>query len=393
MGVASRYYIRLKNQQGKQVAVFDNFAYVEISKKLNDVGSYALRFDSDDDDRYSLFELDGQLEFYRAVLNQSTVRSEWRKEWEAFHRKQRRVTDANGARHFESIGVGYNDLIARSIVAYKEGTIRADKNAFAETVMKEYVEENCGPTADETVVGRLYQGGFPNFIVESTTGAGVLWTGGRAYENVLDVIKDIASMSGIDFAVIGNGDAQFLFKAFTGQMGEDRTTNELNPTNGMNGAGNAPVIFSIEHGSMQEMEYELDRTSEANVVVVMGKGDGSTRTTVTRSREAAIADSPWNRREISRAAASYDDDLETYSLNTFGDEVLEENKAKETFSFVPMQSDALVYGLDYGLGDRVTAIYRGVSFHKKIVGVKITISPGDGEVVELEFANVPSITT
>lgn len=391
MSIASRVYVRLKDQNGVQVALFEDFEYLEINEKLNDVGSYALRFVGEDDVRYGLFELDGQLEFYRRVLGQTGIRAQWKQEWQAFHRKARRVTNPDGSRSFESTGVGYNDLLARSVVAYKEGTIRADKNAPAETVMKEYVDENCGPTADATVVGRLYQGGFPNFSVEVDGGNGIVWAGGRAYENVLDVLKEIADLSNIDFAVTPSGDATFEFRTYVNQLGSDRTNVGLNPSNGLNAAGNAPVVFAVDFGTVQSIEYELDRLSEANVAIVMGKGEGSTRTTVTRVNYTNLDDSPWNRREVARSSTSYDEDYETYSLNTFGDEILEEMKPKEVFVFKPIQTETLVYGLDYFLGDRVTALYRGIERNKKIVGVKVVFSSGVGESVELEFEDVPGV--
>src|SRR3990172_7332367 len=156
--IAPKYQVRLRDQSGVLTAIFDDWVDMEFTKEVNNIGSYKFQINGEDA-RRSLFELDGQVEIWRQVAGCGLG---WYKEFEGFHRLDSRSTDKEGNRIFVSDGVGLNDLLARSIIAYKAGTIRADKNAPAETVMKEYVDENCGPTADDTVVGRLYQGGFPN---------------------------------------------------------------------------------------------------------------------------------------------------------------------------------------------------------------------------------------
>lgn len=385
--IAPRYHVILKDQSGNQVAIFDDFESLTIDRRLNEISNYNfIMVDVRDDDRFDLFELDGQVEVWRTVPGCDL---DWYCEFRGLHRKLERSTDSNGVTKFTSSGVGYNELLARKTIAYKAGTIRADKNAPAETVMKEYVEENLGPTADDTVVGRLYQGGFPNFRVEEDSGAGETWTGSRAFENVLDVIKEIANFSGIDFAVEHDGDAHFVFNTYENQLGDNRTDEGIG-ANGLNSYGNPPVIFDFNLGNTREDAYLLDRMSEANVIVVLGEGELSTRTTLTVSREDAIDDSPWNIREISRGAGNYDPDYETYSLTTFGEEALEEMQKKETFDIIPMQQPSTLYGKHYFLGDRVVVKKGAIKLYKKIVAVTITIDGSSGtEDISVEFADIP----
>ena len=385
MAVAE-YVLRLYDQDGLKTAVFDDWLTLKFSRKVNDIGSYTLTFRDNGDARLEYFTLDSQLVVKRRIPGFLP----WTEEFHAFHRTPNRYIDANGVANFDSKGVCYNELLSRRIVGYKEGTIRADKNDASETVMKEYVTENCTGTADLTWVGRLnydaendvllYQAGFPGFSVQTDTMAGALWTGSRPYENLLEVLKDIAEFSAIDFVTVDNGVAKFQFMTYPNQMGTDRTE----------GNGSVPpVTFLHGMGNIKELQYVYDRLSEANAVVVLGKGDASTRTTMTRHKPSTQDNSPWNVREISRSASNYDEDYETYSLQTSGDEILEEMKGKLNFKFQPLQQESALYGVDYFLGDRVTVKYGSLTVNRKIVGVNIDVTEGQGEQLSLDLSGIP----
>jgi hypothetical protein len=356
------------------VAVFDKFDSLEFSHRVNDIGYFALTMtDTGNDDRLNLFELDGQVEVWRSIPGLGV---EPYIEFQGFHRALDIVTNTDGVTKVTSTGPDFNDLLGRRIVAYKEGTIRADKDAPAETAMKEYVEENCGITADSTVVGRLIVGGFPNFSVEVTSGGGPQWKGSRAFENVLDVLKDIAWQTQIDFAVIPAGKAEFAFRTYLDQFGSDRSVDSED---------NQPVIFSIEFGYASAISYSYDRTDEANAVLVLGAGEKSLQETVTRYNDVHMAHSPWNQIEISRPGTAQEF---TYQLEQLGDEILEDMKALEVIEFTPLQQGSQMYGLHYFLGDRVTARYRGLETIKRIIGIDIVVEE-TGERITLEVEDLP----
>lgn len=380
-GIAVKYNVRLKNHNGVATAVFDNFLRLEYETRVNDVGYFSLTFYNNNDVRFSQFILDAQVEIWRSVPGQGV---DYYKVFEGFFRKVNKTIAETGERLITFSGVSYNDLLARTIIAYKAGTIRADKDAHVETVMKEYVEENCGVTADDTVVGRLYQGYLPNFSVEPTNNGGPNWEGSRAFENLLDVLADIGQQSAVDFEVIGSGPAEFVFKTHINQMGEDRRSIDLD-TRGRNPAGNLPVTFSTDFGFASDFSYVYDRMAEGNVVVVLGEGEGSTQTTITRSNEDAVIASPWNRCEVSRPGTSQEYE---YQLNQLGDEVLEELKAQQFVEFTPLQQPAQMYGVHYDIGDVVTVKSEDIKAYSKIVVIHVTFEQ-DSEQVELELGDAP----
>lgn len=389
--IAPRYYVRLLTQLGVQDDVFDYVTSIEMNKILNGVGSYTLEFDDLAEERMNRFTVDSQVEIFRSVPGAGL---DWYNEFEGFHRAEEEELEKDKRQIFKSLGVGFNSLLQRTNIAYKEGTIRADKYAVAETVIKEYVEENCGAAA--TIAnGREVDGVFPHFSVQTDHGRGVLWSGSKAFENLLDAIKAVSDYAEIDFDVIRTGYPGFTFLTYNLLKGADRTTIGLDSSTAKNAAGNAPVILSVDLGNVQDSVYSNDRLSEANVCIVLGDGEGSTRATATKSNETAANASPWNRVEVARpsqpayipglseeAAA----ELKTFSMEQTGDEVLLEMQAREDFTFTPLQQPKTLYGLHYFLGDRITVQHRSRTFHKRIVGVQIRVQR-DHEEISLDLSS------
>ncbi|KON33819.1 hypothetical protein AC477_01130 [miscellaneous Crenarchaeota group-1 archaeon SG8-32-1] len=394
--IAPTYQVILRTPLSSQVEVFDRFTSIELNHKLNGVGSYTLALEDLTDERKNNFELDGQIEILRAV---SGVDLDWYNEFEGFHRKSSEQITRDKQEIFSSIGVGFNSLLERRTIAYREGTIKADKYDVAETVIKEYVEENCGVTAT-TDNGRIIDGTYPHFSIQSDFQTGVEWSGSRAFENLLDTLKAISDYAQLDFDVVRSGYPGFLFMTHNALKGTDRTVDGLDPATGKNAAGNYPVTLSVNLGNLEQGTYEDDRLSEANVCVVLGDGEKSTRNVLARSNALAASDSPWNSIEVSRpsqtafipglsedAAA----ELKTFSMQQTGDEILEEMQAKKDFTFTPLQQPATLYGLHYFLGDRVTVQFRDFIINKRIVGVQIRVQR-DQETISLDVSSYTSGT-
>jgi hypothetical protein len=175
-------------------------------------------------------------------------------------------------------------------------------------------------------------------------------------------------------------------------MGSNRTYSTVTAS-GKNEYGNAPVVFGAVFGSVQSAEYSLDRMSEANVVIVTGPGDGSTKKALTRTNPKATSVSPWNTREISRSASIpsnvVDRLLENHFMEVTGDEALKEMATKETISScVPLQTPSSLYGKNYFLGDKITVWFDDVKMNKRIVSVTLDYTD-IGEKVSMELADIP----
>lgn len=357
--VASKCKVVLRNQSFNVVAVFDSWEHLSYKKQVNGIGSYSFKISGDDQRRF-LFELDGTVQILRSLPG---LGIDFYEEFLGFHRKKSRDVSNKGVVTFESSGVGLNDLLARTGINYPAATVKAYKYIQSESAMKEYVEENCGSSATISN-GRVVSGVLPNFRVEPTTGFGIIWEGDRSYTNLLDVLSDIAKFSSIDFEVyfdwITN---EFVFQTYTDQLGEDRTMVGLDPTTGLNGAGNFPILFSLDRGNISTLNNTYDRTSEHNVITVLGSGDESTREKVVRYKPSVL-DSPWNRIEISRSKDGFESEMET-----FGDGVLNDEAPKKVVTFTPLMQPSCCYGKHFFMGDKITMVDDGESITMRIVEI------------------------
>jgi hypothetical protein len=349
---------------------------------VNGIGSHRISWLDNGDSRFSLFELDGQIEIYRSAPGMGL---DWYLEYEGFHRGELRELDDQGQRHYTVYGVGYNHLLSRRVIAYRSGTIRAEKNDHAESVMKEYVSENAGVDANHA--SRIRDGVFTGFTTDAV-GADhedtPIWAGDKSFANLLDALREISEFShgaatalihGLDFNVVGTGPATFTFYTYLNQLGTDRTSGSA-----------SPVTFSAFRGNMQNSAYEVDRSKEANCAIVLGQGDRSTRTVIYREDAVTKADSVWNDIEIARPATLSEF---TYQLNNFGDALIAENYMVETVDGTPMQSPGEFYGQDYFIGDLVTVEHDDVSVEKQIVTITINVDGSTlAEAIQITFADV-----
>ena len=380
--MAPRYQVRLKDLAGVQVAILTDWYSLDFHRRVNGIDTCTLQIDGDLD-VVDEFVLDGQIEVWRSDLSASPVIPIYL-EYEGFHRTEVRRTTDEGRSLYSSVGLGYDHLLNRRSILYASGSAQAGKAAVGETVIKEYVDENAGPGA--TSPPRLIASGvLTGLTIQVDGAAGLVWTGSRAYRNLLDVLVEIANDSGVDFGIVGNGAALFEFQAKASPWGDDRTTVGLDPATGLNGAGNAPVIFSLPYGNMENPTYSKERREEVNSVIALGQGQEADRVLVERTDAAAIAESTWNRVEVTRQANTEDT---AAGLQSIGDEVLATLQAKEIFSFSALQIPALLYGRDYFLGDLVTARYKDIEQNKKIIGVVISVRTGI-ETINLELTDVP----
>lgn len=368
----ARYYANLYNTDGTLLAVFDDFKPTTIEHKINAFSNCTFSIDGLDD-RINLFGLDYILEIWRDLGDYKYI------EYEGFHRSDQLQYTEGGHWIYTSYSRGFEDLLVRRCLLYK-----ADKyvnryrlkQAPAETVLKEFVNENAGPAAnnlydhDTNPTGRVIAGAIPNFSIEADQARGPIYTANYIWRNLYEILREIAQGSGTDFAVTRQGN-QFLFRCFYPTRGADKSST---------------LIFSPEYGNMIMPSYTLSRTEEVNTVLVLGRGEGNARWTYT-GKQASVSDSPWNQRETthdSRNGENYQEYVDTAK------EVLNNLKAKEAFEFKVVQTDASTYGLDYVLGDICTVKFGAISKLKKIVGVTINIRDGV-EDIDIEFSDYPTI--
>ena len=355
--MAAIWQIRFKDTSGGLVAYIHAFMSFVARRVVNGVGLYSLRL-SGDDPKCALFDLDGQIEFWRA---NDAYGIDWRLEFEGFHRAADWRLREDGTKVYESAGPDYNDLLMRRIIASAAASAGAEKDGLAETVIKGFVDEQCGPGAGARALAGL------SIEADGATGNTVRLA--RPYRNVVAVCQEITRIGGGDYAVVGTGAATYEFRWYLGQLGTDRSLD---------------VTFAPEWGNMGTPRLTIPRHQEISAVLVGGQGDGAARTTVWRTDAARIAESPWNRRELFLDQRQESD---PNGLDSAGDRALEEGKARAELTFEVLQTPGCLYGRDYFLGDLVTARFEDYTATQKIDQVTFTVNKG-GEKIAVETSDV-----
>ncbi|NPU89974.1 MAG: hypothetical protein HPY87_08880 [Fervidobacterium sp.] len=369
---SSLYKVRVYSNTYEPRLELSTWQHLGLYIRVNEPGSIDLDMDYFEG-IWNDFDIDGIIEVYRKIPN---VR-DWYKIHEGHIRRTRLSASDTGRMTFSVYAVGFIELLDRRVILYKAGHPRTTKSGPGETVIKEFVIENIGCLA-RTVDGRLRNGVISNFDIERDAGNGKAWSGSRAYKRLYDTVSDIASATGIDFSIIGVS-GRYLFRCHNGQLGKNRTYTGITDS-GRNMYGNIPIVFSVQQSNISEISYTYDRTQESNVVIVLGQGQEEERNVAIRFDADAINVSPINTREITK-------DARTQSTNEALTSTAEEtlfNKTKfDIVDFSPSPSIINRYGIDFDVGDIVTASFFNRSSNVKITGADISV---DREAEQINFS-------
>lgn len=374
-----RYQVRVRDTNGALVAQIDDYTIINIEHIVN-TGGYAAIYLPQDSINAGVFKVDYLVEIWRSIQDEGV---DWYLEYMGLHRTSVWQTFETGAASYSSYSEGLCDLLARRIIAYYSGTTYTDKNAVAETVIKEFVKENAG--TDAISPPRIQDGVFPNFLVEASSGAGPVWSGARAWRNLRDVVKEISEATNMYYDVVlysdpGDDPVVFMFKTYENLRGTDRRETGLDPATGLNAAGNAPIVFSLGYGNIKTVVYSDNRGDEVNAVYALGQGEGDARMVGYQEDAAAAADSPWNKREASRNANSekFEDDVLNTALS-----VLQERSRIINFNFDVIQTSGYLYGEDYTWGDIVTGKYLGFQQDLLVERAQLLVNVDSGETINI----------
>ena len=392
------YKALLFSPTGTLRAEFDNWRYLSFRHLLNapDYAEFAI---NGNDSRTAYFEKNAILEFWRRVPGYAPLaipadrqrEGDWYCEWEGLHSDEEHTTYVNGDSVFISRSDGYLDFTQRREVLYHASETLASPakkiGIPTQTAMYQFVIENCGSLAT-AANGRFINGVIAGLTVAAMTGEGLIWSGGRAYRNVLDILIELSAYANIDFDIIGKGGANWEFVTYPDQLGKDRTVIGLDSTTGLNGAGNPPVIFSLEANNVSQMTRKTTYRGSANVVAAMGKGLWGERDYALSVDTAEIDATRVNQREITRNASTQDSPAE---LSSYAYGVARQLDAITDFSFIPMITPATIYGVHYWWTDRVTAYSGVLEKNKRLVGLTIRVDQNGEQFSEWDFETYPRL--
>lgn len=317
------YFYKLENDTFTKIAVIDNATSVIWQKRFNAVGEFEIYIKASE----KLLELlDGDIFVMRDDSNVGMY----------IEKVQLNTDDENGdyltiSGHSAEIILSWR-VVQRAV--YSSATITA------ESIIRDLITRLL--IYFEVIIN-------PNAIKWLTLGPNNQWDDkvNRQFtgKNLLEIVQELCMTYnyGFEFSWNGNGFTINLYK------GVDRSYDQTD---------NTFVVFSPEFENLGNTEYIKDTSNYANCCTVGGEGEGSERVFVTVTPENLEG---FYRRFIyidARNSSSEDLTEKQYRdmLRADGVEALELQKIVTSFSGDILNYNNYTYGVDYGLGDKVSII-------------------------------------
>lgn len=223
-----------------------------------------------------------------------------------------------------------------------------DKSGAAETVLRYFVDRNLGPSA---IPARR----LPSLTLAADLGRGTSVRGRGRFHTLLELLQPLALAGGdLGFRIV-QVDSALEFQVF---QPADRT---------------ASAVFSEELGNLAGYNHQ-EQAPPADYVYVGGQGEGATREIAEGGDSADIdvygrIEQFRDRRDIDTAAT-----LEQALV-----EALAEVGPQTALSITPIDTDAVAFGREYGLGDRVTVMLEGDPIQDVVREVVLNVTADRGE--------------
>lgn len=369
--MAGNYELWFCNDSGVRIAQIDYALGFSASRIVNGIGRCTVQLPNTFDTR--LLVPDRMIQVWRAPVGGKL--SLWRT---YFLRRWQFLTLSDGE-VIMIYGACQNELLTRRAVIAYSGSAQASKTDYADDMMKEIVTEaladGVAPTPDAgtrawtdlTVAADLSQGpsltdSFPYEQLLTQAGSGVLADIAKAAkvagnEVFFDVALNIVTSNSINF--------QFLTKI--GQPGADLTDR---------------VVFDQERGNLKTPTLDFDYEDEINYVYGAGQGEGAARVIEQVYDADRYGVSKWNRRETVRDARNQTD---ANGVREAARAELTDGRPKLRFSGIPVDTEGTRFGIDWNVGDKVTAIYRGYKFASIIRAVSVAVDDSGEESISARF--------
>jgi hypothetical protein len=359
------YQLRLYSPAGVLRAIITDYQALSYHKALNEPGVCQFVLNAEHA-AIEQMEMDAQVEVWRQDIGNGV---DWYPDFYGLWRGEERAANSDGTSYYTAICPGQLSLLDRSIVAYKAAVTNRSRFSAqpAETILKNLVTYNAtasGTTGD----GRARTVTTVGVSVQATGGAGNTLTYECAFRNLLTSLQEVASIGGGDFDLVKTGAQAWEFRWYAGQRGTDRS---------------ATVTFALQYGNMANPKLVRNSVAERTVAIVGGSGEETARTLVTRTGT--------NYNASANACETFVDarnSATTALLNAEGDRALEAGRSRDALTFDVLQVPSTLYGLHYGLGDRITGFYQGVTATKVIRRVTVSVDGAGQDSIKVELRDV-----
>jgi len=361
----ANYQIILRDSFGRFLGYIEDYAKVELARKIMEVGTLDLylypNFNT------SLLKIDGRIEVWRKV---GVYPQYLEGETPFFIRQAYWTTADSGEELLRITALDPIDLLKRRIVPYDPTDVKSAKWDVADDVLKDIFAENLGASVTDAARNLST---YINVDPKSTLAPMVQINIGRRV--VLDAMKDVAAaalqtVNGkyVAFDIVWDDESHLRFKTYIDRRGMDHSSTSAKP-----------VTVSASSGNVTGPTLLLDYSQEVNVVYAGGAGSGASQITTISKDDTRIGLSPFNRCEQWVADTN---EADINALQAAADAACHAGRPKKYFSGKIVDGNGFIFGRDCHFGDTIVTIYKGESFDSIIDTEHITFSPSE-ESVEL----------
>lgn len=376
--MASRFGLWITDVDGRREKLVDRWESLDYARRVGGKGNLTLTLPGDFD-RPELLRRDARVEVWRGVAGGDLALDPGDCTW--FIRRVQRVTDDEGKKAIVVTGPSSTEILARRIVANAAGSSQASKTLGAAKMMREIVAEQLSSGAsDADRQISLDALGVPEVDVNGPTVSKSF-----SRRNVLTVLQELAEASiqlgepcffdVIETFARAGGGSQLQFRTYVGQRGSDRGRD----------SGDA-LVFSDVRGNFESPSLVDDYSEEITDVYAGGQGLEEDREVVHRGDDERGTIGPFARRERFLQATMADS---TSALTDEARSGLNAGRPRLDLEGRAIDTDAVRYGRDWGLGDKIVIAAYGVERDAWVDGVQVTVSGNGQETVKPMLRDVP----
>lgn len=268
-----------------------------------------------------------------------------------------------------AIALHANHLWRRRIVAYDAGSSYTSKAAApAGNLIKTYTAEQMlsGVTADRDLSSAGVD--ISAYLTrQADIGDGASLVTQVTRKHLFDVVRELcdastAAGSYLTAEIVAPSPGTLQARTYAGQRGRDHRA----------GSGQ-PIVLSPETGTLERCRLTIDRQDEVTAVICGGQGEQASRLIRTAVDTVRAAESPLNWIEL---FGDYSGISDGDALQDVADALLRAGRPRITLEADLIETDRMTRGLQYDLGDLVTASFRGRTFDARLDVVGVTLSGG-----------------
>lgn len=248
-----------------------------------------------------------------------------------------------------------DDIILQERLAYPtpgtadvtaQVTAYDSRQGYAETVIKQYVNVNIGPSAPEARQ-------VTNLTIEETQNRGELVQANARFNQMQSLLYDLAQTGGIGYRLVQVDD----YLEFQVYEPEDKSS---------------IIRMDIDNQQLSQAEYTYAKPIVTRAIVGGQGEDEWRRFAEVSNTDSLAAETQWGRRiEVFKDERStrVNEDLVQSGLEL----LVDQGKTITNLSVTPSDDSNMRFGLDWYLGDKVTVVVNDIEASAVVTEIGITI--------------------